>query len=242
MLQFFPKILLIIATSMTILIANQKQKIQLGRYAAQLVQDDMTVALGTGSTVKYFIYALADRCKKENISLKLVASSKQSQKLAESLGMEILDPCDINTIDMMVDGADQVNAKKELIKGGGGALLREKLLALRAQKVIIMIHKEKLVTDFSFPLAVEITPFSYPSTMRNLERLGLNVTLRMHKNAPFLSDNHNYIVDVDYSLNKNSMLQLHQKIKLICGVVETGFFTDFNKKVLVANESTIQHL
>jgi ribose 5-phosphate isomerase A len=222
--------------------ANENEKALLGQYAVKFVKNGDTIALGTGTTVKYFIEALAEMVRIKGFEIKLVASSIQSEQQARLLGLIILDPNKVEKIDLMVDGADQVNGKKELIKGGGGALLREKMLALQARTLIIIAHKDKLVDQLTYQLPVEATPFAYIFTIQEIECLGVKASLRIKANDPYLTDNQNYIVDVDYSSCKTPLDELHQKIKLICGVVESGFFTSFNKRVFIAEGPSIIEL
>jgi ribose 5-phosphate isomerase A len=208
-----------------------------GQAAAELIEDGMRVGLGTGSTAAFFIEALGKRCQ-EGLKISAVATSQQSALQAQHLGIPMENPETMASLDVTVDGADEIDHQKNMIKGGGGALLREKLLAEASKEMIVIIDETKLVDHLGdHPLPVEIVPFVYRTTLRRLEEKGYQGMLRLNrKNEIFVTDNGNYIFDIQF---KNPILdpqKEHEKLKSITGVVETGFFFHLAKRVIVGYE------
>ena len=169
-----------------------------GYAAADLIQGGMVVGLGTGSTTAFFIEALARR-HREGLKITAVATSEQSKRQAEHLGIPMLDPEIITILDVTVDGADEIDPAKNMIKGGGGALLREKLLAQSSREMIVIVDETKLVDHLGdHPLPVEIAPFVYRTTIQRLQNNGYQGALRMtRENTPFVTDNGNFIFDIN---------------------------------------------
>ncbi len=205
-----------------------------GYAAVEHVTNGMTIGLGTGSTVHYFIERLAQLCV-EGLRIKAVSTSEASQKHAQSLAIPLVDINSITSVDLTVDGADEIDSNHRMIKGGGGALLREKLVALMSENVIIIIDENKLVTDLGkFPLPVEIVSFAYQTTQKRLENKGYQGILRKQKDgSPFVTDQGNFIIDIKLGAPCNNPEEHHQKIKQVSGVVETGFFFGLAKNVIV---------
>lgn len=205
-----------------------------GKAAVTLIQPGMIVGLGTGSTAAYFISHLAVRCKL-GLQIVAIATSQASYDLAKSLEIPLGDPNEITFIDVTVDGADEIDNYKQMIKGGGGALLREKIVASMSQEMIVIIDSTKRV-DFlgAGPLPVEIVPFAYKATIDKLEQLGYAGNLRLMKDeTPFITENHNFIFEINLShLCENPELE-DRRIKNIPGVVETGFFIDIAGRVVI---------
>ena len=167
--------------------------------AISFVQNGMILGLGTGTTAYWAIEGIGARIKKEGLRLEAIATSKQSETQARSLGIPILSFADIDQIDLTVDGADEVDPNKNLIKGGGGALLREKIVASNSKKLVIIVDEKKLVDCLGrFPLPVETATFGWEKTARKLAALGCITVLRMDKGEPFITDNGNYIVDCHF--------------------------------------------
>ena len=154
-----------------------------GQVAAELIQNGMIVGLGTGSTARFFIESLGKRCR-EGLKISAIATSKQSTHLANELGIPLIDPDNITSVDITVDGADEIDQNKNMIKGGGGALLREKLLALSSREMIVIIDQTKIVENLGkHPLPVEIAQFIYQTTIHRIEDEGLEGKLRETKRA-----------------------------------------------------------
>lgn len=191
--------------------------------AAEEIKNGMTVGLGTGSTVFWAIKKIGERVK-EGLQIKAIATSLRSEELAKQLNIPIISAANITIIDIDIDGADEIDKKGNLIKGGGGALLREKIIASNSKKFIVIADESKVKNKLGqFPLPVEIVPFAYELTLIKLNALGCNATVRKVENKNFITDNGNLIADckfdaIDYPES------LNEKIHLIAGVVETGLF------------------
>lgn len=190
--------------------------------AAACVHDHMVLGLGTGSTVRWLIEELGRQ--KDRQQLQIVSSSLISKKRAEQAGLWVVEPDVIDHIDLVIDGVDQINPRKQVIKGGGGALVREKILAEEAKQVIwIMDTSKRVETIEDYTLPVEIVPFSRSFVQRKLEHLGYAVKLRMRRDETFLTDNQNYILDVSIPAS-HTIQDAHEELMHIAGVVETGYF------------------
>jgi ribose 5-phosphate isomerase A len=192
-------------------------------YSVQFIEDGMIVGLGTGSTVAYMLQSLTERIK-TGLNITAVSTSQATTKLAASLGIKITKLNEIDEIDITIDGADQVDENLNGIKGGGGALLHEKIVASHSKKNIWIVDSSKLVKTLgkSF-LPVEIIKFGYPQLCIKLEEIGIKPILRMNKNIPFITDENNYIVDLKVEEILNPA-ELDSKLKKFAGVVETGLF------------------
>jgi len=192
--------------------------------AVEEVRPGMTVGLGTGTTAYYAIEALGRRMQ-EGYGLQAVASSVRSEELAASFGLPIVAFSSSMKIDVYLDGADEVDEQGNLIKGGGGALVREKILASNSAAFIVMVDESKLVKRLGkFPLPVEIVPFAWELTVRRLEGLGCRAKLRRKGDEPFRSDNGNFIADCVFDMGIAAPAQLNATIDVIPGVVESGLF------------------
>lgn len=210
-------------------------KAALGHAAAKLVENDMLVGLGTGSTAACFIDSLIRRCDEEHLHITTVATSKASAEQASKGGIKVLDLNDIDLIDITIDGADEVDSHKSLIKGGGGALFREKMVALSSRELIIIVEQHKLVKQLGkFPLPVEIIPFGYKKTMERLIEKGYHPALRLANHAPVVTDNGNYIVDLTFHELISDPKETDRILKQMAGVVETGLFVGLTGRLLVA--------
>ena len=208
-----------------------------GETAADLIEEGMIVGLGTGSTTTYFITALGKKCQ-QGLKIWAVATSERSTTQAVQLGIPMLDPKTITLVDVTVDGADEIDREKNMIKGGGGALVREKLLAIASKEMIVLVDETKLVDHLGkHPLPVEILPFVYQTTILRLEALGYRGTLRVDKNhQPWITDNGNYIFDIQYSHPIVNPKNEHERLKNLTGVVETGLFFNLAKRVIIGYE------
>jgi ribose 5-phosphate isomerase A len=205
--------------------------------AAAYLKEGMIIGLGTGSTAAFAINAIG-RMAKQGFAVKAVASSLQSAALATESGIEIIPFSQVNTIDLYIDGADEVDRDLNLVKGGGGALLREKILAFNSSQYLVIVDSSKLVDRLGkFPLPVEVTPFAVELTVRHLEKLGCTPRVRSQNGKPFITDNHNLIIDCAFGEITN-VAQLNNSINTIPGVVENGLFlNDMVSKVIVGNEN-----
>jgi len=199
--------------------------------AAKLVRDKMVVGLGSGTTVAEIIRALA----KLNPKATFVPSSSTTQRLASDLGLKLSSLDVHDKLDLAIDGADEVDPNFNMIKGGGGAHTREKIVAGAAERVVIVVDRTKLVRKLGerSPVPVEVLPFAREYTARRLAELGGEPKLRIATSgAPFITDDGNYILDVKFrSIPKPA--ELEQKINRVPGVVENGIFVDVADIVLV---------
>lgn len=206
------------------------------KVAAELAVDDiqegMIVGLGTGSTAYWAIQKLGVRVQ-DGLRIQAVATSVASENLAKELGIPLISFANISEIDVTIDGADEVDAAWNLIKGGGGALLREKIVAFSSKTLIIVVDETKVVERLgTFPLPVEVVKFGYELTVNKLRSLGCEPMLRLASEQPFISDNGNYIIDCHFG-SISDPAELHQAINGIPGVVENGLFVGMASKVIV---------
>ena len=199
-----------------------------GKEAVKYVEDGMIVGLGTGSTVFYFVHALADKVK-EGLNIQMVSTSIQTVELAKSLGLNIKELEEIDHIDLAVDGVDEIDKNFNAIKGGGAALFREKIVADIAKEVIWIYDESKDVEKLGkFNLPVEILPFGYSHTVRKFTEAGLNPVIRKKDGEILITDNHNYIADLHLGYGFD-IEEVKEKLANIVGVVEHGLFLNMCK-------------
>ena len=205
--------------------------------AIQYIEDDMKVGLGTGSTMYYAVKHLGERVK-EGLNIVCVPTSEKTAEWAEKFEIPLSDFSEIRSLDIAIDGADEVDENLQLIKGGGGALLREKIVADAAKKFIVIVDESKVVKTLGkFKLPIEVIPFGWKITAQSIESLGCKAILRKKEEEIFVTDNQNYILDCDFS-EIHHPEQLNNTLKSIVGVVETGLFINMTKKVLVSRSAT----
>ncbi|MFC2094775.1 ribose-5-phosphate isomerase RpiA [Bacteroidota bacterium] len=200
--------------------------------AVEFIESGMLVGLGTGSTVKFMIENLAEKVK-NGMDIKTVSTSNATSKFAESLGIKVLNLCDVDEIDITIDGADEVDTKLNGIKGGGGALLYEKIVASSSKKNIWMVDSTKRVEKLgSFPLPLEVVKFGANQTFNKLFSLGYKPEFRSAEGKNYVTDGNHYIIDL--YLNKiENPTELNNKLLLIPGVVETGLFLEICDVLIV---------
>ncbi len=195
--------------------------------AVKLVKDGMVVGLGTGSTAKFAVEALKDK------DIRGIPTSKDTAALAESVGIKLIRLHECDSIDIAIDGADQVDPDLNLIKGGGGALTREKIIDSTAKQFIVITDESKMVDKLTFPLPVEVLDFGWTEAKKRLEALGAKVTKR-----DFITDNGNLILDCRFS---EVIPELGEKISQIPGVVEHGIFPkEMVTKVIVGTSKGVK--
>jgi ribose 5-phosphate isomerase A len=214
----------------------EEQKLLAAAAAMQFVENKMIVGLGSGSTTEFAIRLLAGEVK-AGLKITGVPTSAATEKLARRLKIPLVE--DFGTfkkIDLTIDGADEVDPQLNLIKGGGGALTREKIVASRSERVVIVVDEKKLVKQLGkFPVPVEVLPFGWRSTLEILSDLGARAKLRQKGvKTPYRTDNGNYIVDCAFGKIANPPA-LAQQIKNIAGVVEVGLFIGRADLVLVGH-------
>jgi ribose 5-phosphate isomerase A len=214
-------------------------KAEAARRAVDFIKSGMRVGLGTGSTARFAILEIARKIKAgelENITG--VATSVESEKLARENGIAVED-LDTRTLDLAIDGADEITPNLDLIKGLGAALLREKLVELQAKEFIVVADYTKLVNRLGEKVSVpvEIVRFGFESTIKRLKNFGAPV-LRRKNNEIVITDNGNYIADLRFSTDDAP--KLARDLKQIAGVVETGFFIGMATRALVAFETEVK--
>ena len=211
-----------------------------------MVEDGMAVGLGTGSTSVMFIKALGERVK-AGLKIRCVASSDSSAELGRSLGMDVVTLYELPELDLYIDGADEVQITAgglNLIKGGGAALLREKIVASAAKKFVCVVDSTKIVEKLGkFPLPVEVIKMALPLVERRLAELGLKPELRMKKDGsgPVLTDEQNYLLDCRGGLIEDPE-ETAAEIRGIVGVVEHGLFLGMASEVLIAGEDGVREV
>ena len=212
------------------------------REAVKYVEDGMVVGLGSGSTAKIAIKLIGEMVQ-AGVNIVGIPTSKESEDLGRSAGIPIGELKARSVIDLTIDGADEVDPALNLVKGLGGALVREKIVAAATNLEIIIVDESKLV-DFlgqKVPLPVEIVKFSYEATIHRLEQLGCRCLLRTRHGERFVSDNGNYIVDCKFT-KIDDPTRLEAEINLIPGVVDSGLFLGLADKVIVAKKGGIEIL
>jgi len=191
--------------------------------AVEAVKAGMVVGLGTGTTAYFAIEKLGERGR-DGLLVKAVCSSATTEDLARKAGIEIIEFSTISNIDLYIDGADEVDEQFNLMKGGGGALVREKIVAFNSKQFIVIVDSSKRVQTLGkFPLPVEVVPFAVNLTIQHLEKLGGRAVLRQKEGKTFISDNGNFIVDVHLAKIENPVA-MNAAINVIPGVVESGLF------------------
>lgn len=209
--------------------------------AVDLVEDGMVLGLGTGSTAVFAVQLLGERVKK-GLKIKGVPTSDSTEKLARSVGIPIVTLDEFPALDLDIDGADEVEPSLCLIKGGGGALLREKIVAYASKRVVIIVDEKKLVEKLGkFHLPIEIVPFSRGLVQEKVDEMGAKSVVRVRDDRVFRTDENNLILDCDFGLIEDPRA-LAQKLSLIPGIVEHGLFIDMVERVIIANDGKVKEL
>jgi len=198
-----------------------------GRRAAEMVESGMSLGLGTGSTVHFALLRLAERIAEEGLAVRGVPTSRDTESKARELGIPLVDLEQVEQLDLTLDGADEVDPDFNLMKGGGGALLREKVVASVTRREVILVGPGKLVERLgtSFMLPVEVVPFARAVVRRALGELGCQPVLRVVEGgAPYLTDNGNEILDCRFAGGIADPEGLERALGRIPGVVESGLF------------------
>jgi ribose 5-phosphate isomerase A len=221
---------------------NPKQRA--AEAALSYVKDGMVVGLGTGSTADFFLEALGTAITSGKLrDIRGVPTSKYSELRAQKLGIAIATLAQCPSPDITIDGADEVDPHLELIKGAGGALLREKIVAQNSRKLVIIVDSSKVVKTLGehYALPVEVAIFAYEAHEKFLRSLGAEPKLRMDHTSghPFVTDNGNYIYDCRFK-QIDQPREIELKMKSRAGIVETGLFLGLANKVLVGSADGVQ--
>jgi len=193
--------------------------------ALKFVKDGYILGLGSGRAATAFVKSLSSYLQEKNLKIRAVPTSLQIKLIAEEGEIHLIEADQIEKIDVVFDGADQIDHQKYLIKGGGGALLRENILINAAKKVVIMADKSKFVKNFNRPVPVEVHPLARNTVTKSIRKLGGKPKVRtIERGYPFITENGNVILDCDFGVIKKPK-SLAQKIKQIAGVMEVGIFT-----------------
>lgn len=220
---------------------NDKQLVAI--HAAKYVQQDMLVGLGTGSTANFFIEELARRQAEEGLKVTTVASSNISMIKAQSLGLNVISLHQIDSIDLYVDGADEITPDMTLLKGRGYDLVMEKLLAKAAKQFLVVADKSKLVDRIGthFPIPIEVMPFAWKAAKRSIEALGGVGDLRPNaaKDGLCITSHGSLVLDMrfDASIKESA---LNDMLNNTPGVVEHGIFYGLTHAILVADQGNVE--
>ncbi len=221
--------------------------IELGKKAAaekaveENVKKDMILGIGSGSTVVYAVNKIAELNKKNNLSLKCIPTSFQSYQLIIENGLSLVSLDQYPMIDLDIDGADEIDKDLNLIKGGGGCLVQEKIIASNSKKFVIIADfrkiSENLGQNWKKGVPIEVIPMAYVPIMKKFENFKGKPSLRMarSKAGPLITDNGNFIIDVDFGIIKNPR-DLNAKLLSIPGVVDTGFFIGMTSRAYIGQE------
>lgn len=210
-----------------------------GEAAAALVEPGMRLGLGTGSTVAFFLDALAAR----DLDVTGVPTSEETAARCRELGIELLDLADVERLDLVIDGADELTPTLALTKGGGGALLREKVVASMGERVVVIATPDKVVErlGISFPLPIEVVDFAIPEVVRRVRGLGADeVTVR--GNGGYRTDNGNAILDAVFIDGIPDVDVLDVSLALVPGVAEHGLFVGLATEALLGDEAGVERL
>lgn len=218
-----------------------QEKRRVAEAAVRLVKPGMRLGLGSGSTSHYFIDCLGERVREGGFQVEAVASSKDSEALARTAGIPLTEPRRGFHLDLAVDGADEIAQDLNLIKGGGGAHLREKVVAAAAEYFLVIGDSSKLVRQLgSFPVPLEVVPFAAPWIMDRIQEIGGTPTLRMQgvSSEPYFTDQHNYIIDCRFEIIEQPD-RLASSLEKIPGIVAHGLFIGYARAALIAEDSKI---
>ncbi len=224
-----------------------KELIEIGKKNAAIkaveenVKKNMIIGIGSGSTIVYAIEIIAEMNRKEHLNVKCIPSSYQSYQLILNNGLELASLDQYPDIDLDIDGADEIDKNLNLIKGGGGCLVQEKILASNSKNLVIIAdfrkNSEKLGTNWKKGVPIEVIPMAYVPLMKKLEKMGGKPILRMaqSKSGPLITDNSNFIIDVDFGIISNPS-ELNEKILPLPGVVDTGFFINMASRAYIGQK------
>lgn len=214
------------------------EKLAAAKAAVKFVKDGDLVGLGTGTTATFAIKELG-KMVKAGLKISAVASSIRTEELAKSLGIEVLDLGSVSALDISIDGADEFTESLALVKGGGGALFREKIVASLSKQAIIVTDSSKKVKKLgAFTVPIEVIPFAYQHVFNELAKLGAKVVKRMDGSKDYITDNGNFIIDANFGLIDNPE-ELSNTLNQISGLLAHGLFIGLTAKVIMSEQSEI---
>jgi ribose 5-phosphate isomerase A len=208
-----------------------------GEYAARLVEPGWTVGLGTGSTAAFLVRALGRRVREEGLVFRGIPTSTATRELALSEGLTLVSLDEVATVDLTIDGADEIDPALALIKGGGGALLWEKIVASASRELVVIADAAKLVRVLGhFPLPIEVMPTGWTHVRERVRALGAEVMLRKRADeSPFVTDGGHYIIDAWFK-RIATPAALATELDRIVGVVEHGLFVGLARRALIGQD------
>jgi ribose 5-phosphate isomerase A len=219
---------------------NAKQRA--GFKAAEFVEDGMSVGLGTGSTAYWMVERLGERVRDEGLRVRCVPTSRRTEEQALRLGIPLVSLGEVASLDLAIDGADEIGPHLALIKGGGGALLREKLVAGAARRFVVIADASKRVDVLGrFPLPVEVVPFAWELTARRVAAVTKAEALlrRVEGGEAYLTDNGNYILDCRCG-EISDPARTERELKALTGIVESGLFVGMAHLAVVATDADVE--
>ncbi|MEQ3625509.1 MAG: ribose-5-phosphate isomerase RpiA [Celeribacter sp.] len=219
-----------------------KAKFVAARRSVDYIEDGMRVGLGTGSTAAWMVRCLGERMREEGLRITGVPTSSRTADLARKMGIKVVSLDEAKWLDVTIDGADQFDGDLNLIKGGGGALLQEKIVATASDRMVVITDSAKEVKTLgAFPLPLEVIPFGWQTTkalieetLVNMDVLGREVSLRMNDDVPYMTDEGNYILDLHLRRIGNPR-QLSLVVNQVPGIVENGLFIDIADVVVIGH-------
>lgn len=224
---------------------REKAKERAAQEAARLVEYGFVVGLGSGSTIAYAIQEIGKRIQGQELRVLGIPTSHQASMLAVENGIPLTTLNEHPQLDLAIDGADEIDRELNLIKGMGGALTREKIVASAARKLVVVADETKLVEKLgtNHPVPIEILPFAFSTAMLGIQKLGGKPVLREGKGkvGPIITDNGNFIVDADFG-PLNAPKELNSRLRSIPGVIETGLFVGMADLVYIGTPTTVRKL
>lgn len=209
-------------------------------HAVSFITSGMKIGLGTGSTAKFAVEALGRRIKQEGLKIRGVPTSEATRALALQHGVPLLSFEEADRLDVSIDGADEADPGLNLTKGGGGALLREKVVAFVSERFYCIVDDAKLVDKlYAFPLPIEVVPFAEKVVVRELRRLGGQPTLRMRDGAPYVTDNGLWILDCRFAPIEDPPM-LARALSSIPGIAEHGLFCGLTHALVVGTDTGVR--
>jgi ribose 5-phosphate isomerase A len=224
-------------------VTAEEQKIEAAREALRSVQSGMSLGLGTGSTAKEFVALLGGAIARGELTdIRCTCTSNQTEEQARSLGIPLFALAEISPLDLAIDGADEIDAQLRLIKGRGGALLREKIVEQQAMRFIVIADESKVVSRLGVGLLpIEVTPFARDVLEKRFTTIGLSPVLRLRDGKPRITDEGHLILDVRVPA-EHDIAEVVAEIRSLAGVVETGFFPNEATEALIATSGGVKRM